>query len=418
MSFAKIQSIRAYEILAGTGKPAVEVELVTDSQLVVTASVPSGTSKGGYEAFELLDGEKRYDGNGTRNAVNNVKTIIAPAIIGCDLSDPAAIDRKMLDLDGTENKQRLGGNAILPVSAAVYKAASASMHMPLYRYIGGRYAINLPSPIATVIAGGVHSSSSFLDFEDFICVSNGFPTFSESLEAIAAVRKNLEKSLKKRFGSISDTGGALSGPFKSNEDAIEAILDSIDKCGYSGKMSLAFDVAANELYNAENKTYRIKGELISADDLIQYYLGLCKKYPITFFEDAFEENDFESFRKLKSQLGDVMLVGDDLYASNKKRLQTGIGMEATSAILLKINQIGTITEALETAAEAKRSNQSVIVSLRSNDTCDPLIADFATGIGATMIKLGSPVRGERVVKYNRLLSIEDQLLQNSEGGLR
>lgn len=409
MRSVNIVKIRAYEILAGSGKPSVEVELTAGNNIVVTASVPSGTSKGGYEAFELLDGGARYDGKGTRQAADKIKTVIAPAILGLAIDDPAAIDRKILALDGTETKCNLGGNAILPVSACLYKGAAAALGIPLYQYFGGRFATELPMPIATVIAGGKHSLSDALDFEDFICIPYGFSSFSEELEAIARIRRNLEQALVKRWGSVSDTGGALAGPFESNEDAIGTILAVCDECGYGGKIKIGIDVAANEMFDAQSKKYKVKGGLMSPEELIDYYKLLCEKYPIAFLEDPFEENDFESFSRLKQQIGDVLIVGDDLYASSKKRLQTGIKAGATDAILLKINQIGSITEALETAREALKNNQTLIVSLRSNDTCDSLIADFAVGIGAKMIKLGSPVRGERLAKYNRLLSIEDEI---------
>jgi enolase len=404
-----IAKLRAYEILAGSGKPSVEAELTTSNGIVVTASVPSGTSKGGYEACELVDGGRRYGGAGTRVAVSRIKTIISPAILGLGIDDPGGIDRKLLAIDGTANKCNLGGNAILPVSACIYKAAAARLGIPLYQYIGGCFATELPMPIATVIAGGKHSLSRDLDFEDFICVPCGLPSVCEALEAIALVRSKLESKMKERVGAVYDTGGALAGPFESNEDAIGSILETCEECGYKDTIKIGIDVAANEMFDSASKAYKLKGELMMAAELVDYYRELCCKYPIAFIEDPFEENDFEHFYLLRQKINGVLVVGDDLYASNRARLKDGVRMNATDAILLKLNQVGTVTEALETAKEALKHKQTVIASLRSNDTCDPLIADFAVGIGAKMIKLGSPVRGERLAKYNRLLSIEDEI---------
>ena len=405
VKIAAIKNIRAYEILTGTGRPTVEVELTTSEGLTVTASAPSGTSRGGYEAAELTDCEPRYAGRGVRKAADNVNSEIAPAFTGKMLNDPAALDRVLLELDGTPDKRRLGGNAILPVSAAVYKAAAVTERVPLYRMLGPY--TTLPSPIATVIAGGAHASGSSLEIEDFICVAHGFSSFSEGLEAIATVRADLELRLRARYADVYDTGGALSGPFGSNRNAIMAIIESVDSCGYAGRIGIGLDVAANELFDPASGCYGMDGEKMDTDRMLAYFSDLCKDFPVMMIEDPFEENDYDSFHLLKRQSAKALVVGDDLYASNRERLENGVAADATHAVLLKVNQIGTITQALETADFARKNGQDIIVSLRSNDTCDPLIADLAVGIGAKMIKLGSPVRGERVAKYNRLLSIED-----------
>ncbi len=407
-----IESIRAYEILSGHGKPTVEVELRTNTGIVTTGSVPSGTSRGGFEAFEIKDGSSRYGGNGVRRAVEIVNMTIAPKLTGLPLDNPFGIDRLMIDMDHTADKSALGGNTILPISTAVHKAAAASYNLEPFEYLGGCSAITLPIPIATVIAGGEYSLSKGLDFEDFIIIPHGFDSFSESLEMITLIRIELESYLRDKYGNVQDTGGALTTSFDSNESAFDAISYIINRHKLEGTISIGIDVAANEIFNSKSKKYNVCKKEMNVEELIFYYKKLCNNYPIIFIEDAFEENDFESFKKLKQTLPGMLIVGDDLYASNINRLRTGYAQGSTNSILLKINQIGTITEALETAAYAKNKNLTNIVSLRSNETCDTFIGDFAVGIESRMIKLGSPVRGERLAKYNRLLSIEDKLIRS------
>lgn len=403
-----IRTIEAYEILTGPGRPTVEVELTTAGGIQVTASVPSGTSTGAYEAKSLFDGGTRFRGYGVRKAVENVNRIIAPALSGEEVTGQAHIDRRLIELDGTPNKEELGGNAILPVSLAVAKAAAASLKLPLYRYLGGLEANRLPVPIATVIAGGAHSPAP-LDFEDYLINLDGFTDFASAVEALASIHHGLGALLKKRYGDVPDSGGAYAPPLGGNAEAFETILEAVEKAGFSGRVSLGLDIVGTDLYNQERDRYRISGREMAADEYIAYLVELTRTYPLELIEDAFHEDDFTSPAKLTALLPGKTIVGDDLFATNATRLSQGIVAKAGNTLLLKVNQAGTLSEAFGAGRLAKDNGFGVIVSLRSNDTNDAFIADLAVALGADKIKLGGPVRGERCAKYNRLLRIEGQL---------
>lgn len=404
--------ITAREVLGGSGRPTLEVELTLDSMQTVTASVPSGTSRGGHEAFELFDGGERHQGYGVRKAVANVREKIAPALRGMSVMDLAAVDKKLLELDGTKDKSGLGANALLPVSVASAKAAALAASLPVYRYLGGQAATRLPMPIATVIAGGEFSPSA-LPFEDFLYIVEGFSTFGDALEALAATRRHLEKILTARYGVIPDVGGALAPPLQSTEEAFDVMLQAAKEAGYDGRMNLALDVAANEIYDAKSNTYRLGEKRLAAQELCEVYLDLAASYPLLSIEDPFFEDDFAAHTDLAAKLATknprCALVGDDLFATNPERILKGIRQKAATELLLKINQIGTVSESMAAGKIAKENSMNVTVSMRSNDTCDPFVADLAVAMGAERIKCGSPVRAERNAKYNRLLLIEEEL---------
>jgi len=403
-----IERIRAREILSGPGRPTVEVELFTADGIRVEASVPSGTSKGKYEAWEVHDGGKRFRGLGVQKAVENVNREIAPKLIGENVLDQRRIDQLMLELDGTKNKQRLGGNAILAVSLAVAKAGAAAAGLPLYRYLGGLGGVRLPVPLATVISGGKHSPSS-LDFEDYLLVFDGFPCFAAALEALVEIRYLLGENLKKRFGLVADDGGALAPALSDTPQAFELMLEAVEQAGYGGKVALGIDAAASDLYLEDRGLYKLGGREVAPAELLDYYIGLTKQYPLVFIEDPFDQDDFASFAKLTAALPGKKIVGDDLFVTNPERLRMGIEQKAGNTLLLKVNQIGTVSEAYDAGMLALQNGYAVTVSLRSSDTNDSFIADLAVALGAEQIKLGSPVRGERNAKYNRLLKIEAEL---------
>jgi len=404
----RIKIVHAREILCGTGKPTVEVEIMTEQGIKVEASVPSGTSRGKYEAFELYDGGKRFRGYGVLRAVNNVNKIITPKLFEMDVRNQNKIDQMMQEIDGSTNKSNLGGNAILAVSLAVAKAGAISTSLPLYRYLGELSANRLPMPLATVLAGGKYSPSP-LPFEDYILILKGFSSFSDSLEALTETYHYLSDLVKLRFGSVPEVGGALAIPSVNTEDAFDLMLQAIEKGGYRNKILLGLDVAASELYNVNGNYYQIGSKKLKPDELIDYYRELTQSYPLIYIEDPFEEDSFDYFAKLTQTLPGIQIVGDDLFASNPLRIQKGIETKAANTLLLKINQIGTVTETLKAAKLATSNHQEITVSIRSNDTNDSFIADLAVAVNALQIKVGSPVRGERNAKYNRLLKIEKEL---------
>ena len=379
---SKIVKIVGREILNAKGKPTVEAELLTDDGIIVFASVPSGTSRGKYEAHELYDGEKRYGGYGTRKAAKNISTIINDALVGMDVTLQEEIDRKLCELDGTPNKERLGGNAILAVSVAVARAGARASKLPLYQYLNReKSSFKMPDILATVIAGGVFSTSG-MEFEDYMMALSGFDNFPDELEALSSMRMLLEKKLKKQYGDFPEDGGALAAPCTSSQEAFQWIMQTAEELGYENNVSIAVDVAASELLNHETKKYNLNnGRFLTR----------------------------EEFHLLKSQIPEIQIVGDDLFATNVNRLKEGIEKDSANAILLKINQIGTVSEALETSKIAMEQGYDVIVSLRSGETNDDFIADLAVAIGAKQIKLGSPVRAERNAKYNRLLRIYEEI---------
>ena len=401
-----IARVDALEILAGSGKPTVEASVITRGGIHTKGSVPSGTSRGLYEAAELYDGGPRYRGRGVQRAVDTVKRIIGPALEGLDVTDQAGIDRRMIDLDGTPNKSRLGGNAILPVSVACAKAGAAAAGMPCYRYLGRAEATRLPAPLATVIAGGEHSPSG-LEFEDYMLVCEGFGSVSESVEALVETRRTLEEIIAKRFGPVPDVGGALAPPVRDSRQAFDWMLEAASVAGFGGKFALGLDVAASEFWDGTH--YKLGGTSCDSTGLHELLLQLSREYPLKFIEDPFHQDDFDAFSRFTKEAGSLMVVGDDLFATNPGRLQRGVACGAANTMLLKINQVGTVSEALEAARLATSIRYGITVSLRSNDTIDPVIADFAVAVGASHIKLGSPVRGERNAKYNRLIRIESDL---------
>jgi enolase len=409
---SRIAHIHAREILGATGRPAVEVMMTLENGMSAMASVPSGTSRGGHEAFELLDGETRFHGYGVRKAVANVQAEIFSSIKGMDVLNQANLDHALLKLDGTPDKHRLGANAILPVSIAAAKVAALFTGQSVYRYLGGQGVTRLPMPIATVIAGGEYSPST-LAFEDFLYIVEDFSSFHEALEALAETRAVLGAMLTERYGTLAEVGGALAPPLRSTEEAFDAMLEACEKAGYGGKMALALDVAATELYRQEDQTYQLGENRIGTDALLELYCSLAKAYPLRFIEDPFHEDDFASHASLLEKLLRIdpccSVVGDDLFATNPERLAYGIKCRAATEMLFKINQIGTVTEALLAASIASENGLALTLSLRSNDTGDDFVADLAVAIGAKRFKAGSPVRAERNAKYNRLLAIEEEL---------
>lgn len=402
-----IKSIKAWEILNAKGNPTVEVEMWTASGFSAVASAPAGTSTGTYEAFVLVDKEEpRYSGKGVRKAVSNVNNIIAPALIGHPVSSIKKIDEILLALDGTENKSHLGANAMLPVSVAFAKVRAKSLGIPLYASLTQRNAFKIPNIIATVIAGGEFSTSG-LEFEDYLYVFHDFPHFENQLEALVALRARLEKELRKQYGNVPEDGGALAAPLKSSKEAFDIMLKVAEDCGFVGKVGLGLDVAASELYEKKARKYKVGTGNLSRNELLNYYLSLCKDYPLEYLEDSFDEDDADGFKLIKKFAPKIQNVGDDLFASNIKRLAKY--HESANGLLLKINQIGSVSEAIEAAEYAQGKGMDITVSLRSGETADDFIADLSIAIGAKQIKLGSPVREERNVKYNRLLRISSEL---------
>ena len=404
-----IKQIKALEILSSVGRPTIQTTVILDNGIQGVASVPIGTSKGKHEAKELYDGGSRYRGFGVRKAVNNINEYIAPKLVGRQVVRQREIDEFLIELDGTEDKRKLGSNTILAVSLAVARAGAKSVGLPLYRYIGGLGANRLPVPLATVVAGGEYSSSS-LDFEDYLLVLSGFETFADAVEGLVETRYCLGEMLTEKFGTAPIIGGgAYAPPIKSTEEAFDIMLGAIEKAGFSKKILLGLDVAGSELYNEKNGRYRVRRGEITAEELTKYYRDLARQYPLVFIEDPFQEDDFDSSSRLTSTLPQIQIVGDDLFVTNPTRIQKGIEQKACNTILLKVNQIGTLSEACDAAFLAMRNNYAITVSMRSSDTNDSFIADLAVGLGAQQIKIGSPVSGERNAKYNRLLEIEGEL---------
>lgn len=401
----KIISITGREVLNAKGKPTVECSVLTQSGIVATATVPSGASTGKHEVFELYDGGSRYRGFGTKTAANNISTVLNDCIAGMDVTDQRGIDNTMIALDGTKRKERLGGNAILAVSVAVCRAGALSAKQELYNYIAPKHTKKIPNIIATVIAGGEFSPSS-LEFEDYLYILSGFDSFDQELEALSQLRYCLEQKLVADFGVFPEDGGALAPPLTTTTQAFDYMMAIVNQCGYAGKVTLGLDVAAGELYDQDSQTYKLSGRTLDKDQLLDYYLTLAKNYPLTYIEDPFDQDDFAQFTALKHKLPDhVQVVGDDLFVTDTQRLKMGKDLDSANGLLLKINQIGTVSEALDAAYLSMDYGYDVIVSLRSGETTDDFIADLAVSIAARQIKLGSPVRAERTAKYNRLLKI-------------
>ncbi len=414
-----IIDISAREILDSRGNPTVEVDVTLESGAAGRAAVPSGASTGEHEALELRDGDaKRYLGKGVLQAVQNIEEQIAPALVGMEASDQIGIDRLMLELDGTENKAKLGANAILGVSMAVARAAAFELEMPLYRYLGGPMARLLPTPLMNVINGGAHATNT-VDFQEFMIVPVGAETFGDALRMGAEVFHHLKKVLVKRklATGVGDEGG-FAPDLKTDEEAITVILEAVEAAGYApGKeVALALDCAASELYKGGTYTFKKSGAgARDAQGMIDLYSEWLEKYPIVSIEDGLAESDWEGWAKLTAALGDrVQLVGDDLFVTNTEFLSRGIEEDVANSILVKVNQIGTLTETLEAIELARAAGYSAIISHRSGETEDTFIADLAVATNAGQIKTGSASRSDRIAKYNQLLRIEQALGEAAE----
>ncbi|MEE2813227.1 MAG: phosphopyruvate hydratase [Verrucomicrobiota bacterium] len=411
-----IIDIQAREILDSRGNPTVEADVILESGAMGRAAVPSGASTGVNEAVELRDGiKKRYLGKGVQKAVKNIETKILPELLGRDSTDQVGVDDAMLALDGTATKSKLGANAILAVSLATAKASANALGQPLYKYIGGPNAKVLPVPMANVINGGAHSDAP-IDFQEFMIMPTGLPTFSEGLRSITEIFHALKGVLKKRGLStaVGDEGG-FAPQLESTEDAVECILAAIKAAGYkAGKqIFLALDVASSEFYDSKKKRYIFKksdGTKMTADQIVDFYAQLTKKYPIISIEDGCDENDWAGWKKLTDKIGDrVQLVGDDLFVTNTKFLQKGIDTNTANSILVKVNQIGSLTETLDAVQLAHNNNYTSVLSHRSGETEDATIADLAVATNCGQIKTGSLSRSDRTAKYNQLLRIEQEL---------
>jgi enolase len=400
-------SVKAREILDSRGNPTLEVEVLTESGIKGCAAVPSGASTGIYEAIELRDGGKRYGGKGVETAINLIKTIIEPKIKGIDVHEQKRIDEIMIKLDGTDNKGKLGGNSLLGVSLACARAAAESENIKLYEYIDRKSSL-LPIPFFNVINGGKHAGNK-IDFQEFMIAPTGAKSFREALRIGAEVYQTLKVELQKTYGktaiNVGDEGG-FAPPMSKPEEVLECLLNAITEAGYSEKVKLALDVASSTFY--QDGVYTVAGKKYTTDEMIDLYKGLVEKYPIVSIEDPLQEEDYEGFTKITKEIK-VQILGDDIFVTNPKRLRKGIKMKAANALLWKVNQIGTLTEALEAVDIAKSAGYNVMASHRSGDTEDPWVADLSVGIGCGQIKSGAPARGERTAKYNQLLRIEDWL---------
>ena len=414
MSF--IADIFARQILDSRGNPTIEVEVITESGYFGRAAVPSGASTGVHEAVELRDGDSNfYLGKSIMQAVYNVNNEIDEALQGFDVFDQAEIDQLLIDLDGTENKSKLGANAILGVSMACAKAAAEASSQSLYRYLGGVNAKTLPIPMMNIINGGSHADNS-IDFQEFMVVPCGADTFSEALRMGVETFHHLKKVLSKKGYStnVGDEGG-FAPNLKSNEEALDTILKAIENAGYKPDedIKIALDVASSEFYDKEKEIYHLaksSGKKLESEKLIEYYAKLCAKYPIISIEDGLDEDDWAGWKKLTSKLGKkVQLVGDDLFVTNVKRLEQGIKKKVGNAILVKVNQIGTLTETMDAVALATRNKYNSVISHRSGETEDVTIADLSVGLNTGQIKTGSASRSDRIAKYNQLLRIEEEL---------
>lgn len=412
--YLPITDVYAREILDSRGNPTIEVEVLVGENVYGRASVPSGASTGMFEAKELRDGGKRYCGKGVQMAVDNVNTRIAPEIIGMNVLEQVEIDHVMLRLDGTENKSNLGANAMLGVSMAIARAGANALRIPLYRYLGGLSPKRMPIPMMNVLNGGKHADNT-VDFQEFMILPVGACCFKEGLRMCAEIYHALKKILKDDGLStaVGDEGG-FAPNLTDAKEALQYLSRAVQKAGYRLGEEVAFslDVAASEIYNKEFKKYVFEGEDVirSAEEMVEYYEMLLSEFPIISIEDPMDEEDWEGWRLITSRLGGrVQLVGDDLFVTNTKRLKKGIEQKVANAILIKVNQIGTLTEAFETIELAKRNGYRNIISHRSGETEDCIIADIAVAFGAEQIKTGAPCRTERVAKYNQLLRIEEEM---------
>jgi enolase len=411
-----IIEVRARQILDSRGNPTVEVDVLTDEGALGRAAVPSGASTGIHEAVELRDNDKKkYLGKGVLKAVKNVNDLIAKSITGFDITAQAEIDQIMIDLDGTPNKSKLGANAILAVSMAVAKAAAEEANLPLYRYIGGTNARTVPMPMMNILNGGAHADNK-IDFQEFMIMPVGAPSFSEGLRWGVEIFHQLKSTLKKKGYStnVGDEGG-FAPNIQSNEEAIETVLESIQAAGYKtgSQIAIAMDAANSELWNAKKKKYvfhKSSGKEMSSDQLVKYWESWVKKYPIVSIEDGMAEDDWAGWKNLTETIGDkCQLVGDDLFVTNVTRIQTGIDKKIANGLLVKVNQIGTLTETVNAVSLAQHNGYNTIMSHRSGETEDTTIADLAVALNCGQIKTGSASRTDRMAKYNQLIRIEEQL---------
>jgi len=404
----EIERIHAREILDSRGNPTVEVDVYTCCGFG-RAAVPSGASTGIHEALELRDKGDRYDGKGVLSAIKNINEVIAPEVLGMDTTAQREIDELMLGMDGTPNKSNLGANAILGVSLASAKAAANSMGLPLYRYLGGVDTYTLPVPSFNVLNGGKHAGND-LSIQEFMIEPTGAKSFSEGLRMAAETYHSLGKILKSKYGAVATNVGYEGGyapPLSRTRDALDAIMSAIDATGYGGEIKIGLDSAASSFY--ADGGYAVDGKQLSPGEMIDYYADLVSTYPIILLEDPFEEEAYEDFAALTKRLANTIIVGDDLYVTNPLRLEKGIKMRATNALLLKLNQIGSVSEAFDTARMAFRAGFKIMASHRSAETEDSALADVAVSLGTELLKTGAPARSERTAKYNQLLRIQEEL---------
>ncbi|MEM1573487.1 MAG: phosphopyruvate hydratase [Candidatus Methanomethylicaceae archaeon] len=411
-----IKKVHAREIIDSRGNPTIECEIFTEKGLG-RASVPSGASTGTYEALELRDGNSRFKGKGVLKACKNINEIIAPAIIGMDVRNQEEIDNKMIELDGTENKSKLGANAILAVSLAVARTASNILNIPLFKYLNEKASI-LPVPLMNIINGGKHAGNE-LSIQEFMIVPVNFNSFKEALRAGCEIYMELKNLLKIKHGAsainVGDEGG-FAPPISNTKEALCIIEEAINRIGYSKKVLMAIDAAATSFYN--NGKYVIDGKIMQKEELLDYYIEITSEFPIILIEDPFYEEDFESFKELTKKIGNkIEVVGDDIFVTNIKRLKKGIEIGAANSILIKVNQIGTLTEAINVAKFALNNDYGIVVSHRSGETEDNYIADLAVALEGGKIKTGAPARGERTSKYNQLIRIEEYLEKGKYLGL-
>ncbi|MDI3410809.1 phosphopyruvate hydratase [Bacillus sonorensis] len=415
-----IVDVYAREVLDSRGNPTVEVEVYTESGAFGRALVPSGASTGEYEAVELRDGDKdRYLGKGVLTAVNNVNEIIAPELLGFDVTEQVAIDKLLIELDGTENKGKLGANAILGVSMAVARAAADFLQIPLYQYLGGFNSKTLPVPMMNIVNGGEHADNN-VDIQEFMIMPVGAENFREALRMGAQIFHSLKSVLKEKGlnTAVGDEGG-FAPNLGSNEEALQTIVEAIEKANFKPgeQVKLAMDAASSEFYDKEDGKYHLAGEGVvkTSAEMVDWYEELVSKYPIISIEDGLDENDWEGHKLLTERLGKkVQLVGDDLFVTNTKKLAEGIKNGVGNSILIKVNQIGTLTETFDAIEMAKRAGYTAVISHRSGETEDSTIADIAVATNAGQIKTGAPSRTDRVAKYNQLLRIEDQLAETAQ----
>ena len=415
-----IANIHARQILDSRGNPTVEVDVITESGFIGRAAVPSGASTGKHEAVELRDGDKSvYVGRGVLKAVDNVNNIIASKLVGIPATEQALIDRMLIEIDGTPNKAKLGANATLAVSMAVAKAAAQASNLNLYRYLGGVNAVTLPVPLMNILNGGAHADNK-IDFQEFMIVPTGASSFSEGLRWGVEVFHQLKSVLKKKGYStnVGDEGG-FAPDIQSNEEAIETVIQAIEAAGYKtgSQINIAMDAATSEMFNEEDKTYKFyksSGKVISSDEMVAYWTEWVNKYPIISIEDGMAEDDWDGWKKLTQAIGDrCQLVGDDLFVTNVLRLQEGIDKGIANSILVKVNQIGTVTETINAVRLAQTNGYTSIMSHRSGETEDTTIADLAVALNCGQIKTGSASRTDRMAKYNQLIRIEEELGVNA-----